>query len=287
MEGYLISVVIPHYNTYELLYRCLSSIPQRKDIQIIVVDDHSPNLHNLYNTIEEFKQVELVVLPINSGAGRARNEGLKIAKGKWIIFSDADDYFTEGAFDVFLRHINDTQDIIYYKVISKGSDNKTIESRDTKYNGLIDNYILKRPHSEDQLKYRYYVPWGKMVKNEFIRKHNISFEEIRYSNDVLFGLMSANLASSISAYCEIVYCVTNRKDSLTKDISEKAFMCRYEAAVRHNIFLKEIKASRYGAILFRYFLKSFRYGLPCTKKVLRIALESKVNLFAGISKLFI
>ena len=43
MRNYLYSIVIPHYNSPTLLQRMLDSIPQREDIQIIVIDDCSSN----------------------------------------------------------------------------------------------------------------------------------------------------------------------------------------------------------------------------------------------------
>src|SRR5690554_1026331 len=91
------SVIIPHKNIPDLLERCLQSIPIREDIQVIVVDDNSdPDKVNFL----EFpglnrKNTEVYFTKEGKGAGYARNVGLTKAKGKWLIFSDADDYFNE------------------------------------------------------------------------------------------------------------------------------------------------------------------------------------------------
>lgn len=85
------SFIIPHKNCPDLLQRCVDSIPDRDDVQIIVVDDNSDDEKKpaIYR-----RDVEIVLLDAehSKGAGRARNEGLKHAKGKWLLFADADDY---------------------------------------------------------------------------------------------------------------------------------------------------------------------------------------------------
>ena len=56
------SIIIPHKNSTVLLERCLKSIPCRKDVQVIVVDDNSENQEELNAVVGGFSQVELVVL---------------------------------------------------------------------------------------------------------------------------------------------------------------------------------------------------------------------------------
>lgn len=281
------SIVIPHFNSYSLLQRCLLSIPFSKDIQVIVVDDYSPNQSALINVIDKFKNVELIVMSKNSGAGKARNEGLRRVTGKWVIFADADDYFTDTAFDIFRDNAEKKVDIVYYKVIGKDSQTGELDARGSEYNRLINNYDPLKLSSVDMLKYRYYVPWGKMIRSDFIRNNKLQFEEVKYSNDVMFGMKLAHCANNIEVCDSSVYCITAAKNSLTRNKSESAFMCRYEVAVRQAVFLKKIKKSIYGALLFRFILKSTKYGCHCTRKVLKIGINAKVNFFAGARRILI
>ena len=96
---YTYSFIIPHHNSPELLNRCLDSIPKREDIQIIVVDDNSAE-----DKRPCVKRDDVEVIYIDAehtkGAGRARNYGLKAAKGKWLLFADCDDYYNDGFLDV-------------------------------------------------------------------------------------------------------------------------------------------------------------------------------------------
>ena len=87
------SIIIPHKNNLELLRRCLISIPNRTDIQRIVVDDCSAQ-----STVKELLKLEdnstkIILTTENKGAGYARNIGLKNAVGEWIVFADSDDTF--------------------------------------------------------------------------------------------------------------------------------------------------------------------------------------------------
>ena len=92
------SIIIPHKNIPKLLQRCLNSIPQRDDLEIIVVDDNSDP------SIVDFGQfpgagrsdVSFFFDKSGKGAGRARNIGLQHAQGKWLLFADADDFFKGG-----------------------------------------------------------------------------------------------------------------------------------------------------------------------------------------------
>ena len=83
------SIIIPHKNCPDLLKRLLDSIPERDDVQIIVVDDNSDE--GKKPSIDR-KDTEVILLDAerSKGAGRARNVGLEHAEGKWLLFADAD-----------------------------------------------------------------------------------------------------------------------------------------------------------------------------------------------------
>lgn len=93
------SFIIPHKNNPELLQRCIDSIPNRSDIQIIVVDDKSDYEKKIALMHEN---LEIIQLDENrsKGAGRARNVGLARVMAKWILFTDAGDFYDLGFMNV-------------------------------------------------------------------------------------------------------------------------------------------------------------------------------------------
>ncbi len=99
-----ISVIVPIYNTEDLLTRCLLSLQSQteKDIEFILVDDASVDgsrsiMEMFHNCDPRFKIVEL---PYNEGVSIARNKGLEAATGKYIGFVDSDDFVREDYFEI-------------------------------------------------------------------------------------------------------------------------------------------------------------------------------------------
>jgi len=99
----LISIIIPTYKRSEMLDRAINSALNQsyENIEIIVVDDNNPDTDYRKNT-EKFmqkynknKKIKYLKLHSNMGGALARNEGIKIAKGKYIAFLDDDDYFLD------------------------------------------------------------------------------------------------------------------------------------------------------------------------------------------------
>lgn len=90
-----ISVIIPVYNTERYLARCLESIINQslREIEIIIVNDGSPD--NSQQIIEQFAQRDgriIVINQPNGGLSKARNTGLSIAQGEYILHIDSDDW---------------------------------------------------------------------------------------------------------------------------------------------------------------------------------------------------
>ena len=108
------SIIIPHKNIPSLLRRCLDSIPERDDLEIIVVDDNSKE-----DTIRDLQTIhrnnlQIIYTKEGRGAGYARNVGISKAQGKWILFADADDYFEEIAFNTLDLFTNSKAQLVLF-----------------------------------------------------------------------------------------------------------------------------------------------------------------------------
>lgn len=109
-----------HYSAQEyprLLERCLCSIPTWDEIQIIIIDDNS-NSESVDFLIsgKRQKNTEVLFTKEGKGAGYARNIGLSHARGKWIIFADADDFFTADCFTILNEYMDSPHEVIYFNV---------------------------------------------------------------------------------------------------------------------------------------------------------------------------
>ena len=111
-----ISIIIPVYNAERFLKRCVDSVLMQtyKDFELILVDDGSKDGSGAMcdNIAAQDNRVH-VVHQKNEGAGAARNAGLTIAKGEYIVFVDSDDMIRQGYFEALSKH---DEDIVFVNV---------------------------------------------------------------------------------------------------------------------------------------------------------------------------
>ena len=209
------SIIIPTKNIPDLLQRCLESIPQRSDIEIIVVDDNSDreivDVKNYPGTNNQ--QVKIIFLPESKGAGYARNIGLTIAKGKWILFADSDDYFSEKFSDILDRYIHSEYDIIFLNY--ERVDSVTKEKIHVYRQSFITSKNLNDKLLENKLRFVMGPPWCKMIAHHLIKKYNVKFDEVAKHNDTMFSLKIGYYADRIYIDPEIAYYNTQREGSIT------------------------------------------------------------------------
>lgn len=123
-----ISVVIPTYNRPILLNRAIRSVLRQKDnhisIEVVVIDDCSLEKVNL----SEFKWDNIVYKRLirNSGPQEARNEGIFIATGDWIIMLDDDDEFLENTITDAISAIEKVDNKEHYPVFFFATSNGSI-----------------------------------------------------------------------------------------------------------------------------------------------------------------
>ncbi len=115
----LLTVIIPVFNQEKLVIRAIESIPSRKDIEIIIIDDGS--IDNTWNTLLDYrsenlnkKDIILLYNEDNKGVGYTVNRGYDNAKGKYVVLLGSDDYFTN-EFEESLKELDGT-DMIYFNL---------------------------------------------------------------------------------------------------------------------------------------------------------------------------
>jgi len=212
----LLTIIIPHKDTPTLLRRCIASIPNRQDIQTIVVDDHTENEKAVREVQEMFPAVTFIYKDKQVGAGFSRNTGLEKAEGEWIIFADADDYYDDN-FWVFLDSIelDASADIIYFKSRSIDLDTGKESNRADYYNGLVDRFLRHEWRSEERILLSYDVPWGKIMRNAVIQENTVRFPQMTVGEDTVFSVTLATKVRHVKAYNQVMYVVTSHLGSLT------------------------------------------------------------------------
>lgn len=208
------SIIIPHHNIPLLLSRCLKSIPERNDIQVIVVDDNSVDSDKIPILVPEINRnnVEYYRTTEGKGAGFARNIGLGQAKGKWLIFADADDFFTKEFVSIIDKYCCDNADIVFFNNRCCECDNIETELPST-----MTPVFEKFQSTKDERLFRmgYAMPWGKMIRRSLVVKNGIKFDETLVANDYLFSIKTGIKALKIKPVNEKLYVYTHRNGSLT------------------------------------------------------------------------
>lgn len=273
------SIIIPYRDTLDLLYKAVASIPDRKDIQVIIVDNSvKPLLDEQIPRKEQAKVVYITSDP-TMGAGRARNEGLKQVHGKWILFLDADDYFTDEAFETFDKYLTSTFDIIFFDADSINLKDGTRSDRHKDIHRYIQEFI--NTGNEDRLRYRFVNPISKMLKSEFVICSGIKFDETRVSNDVWFSVQTGHAAKTVTADPCKVYMITAGESgsSLTRKRTKENWFIRFQVSVRVNKFLKSVGKEQYRIRLLGFLNTAMKeFGIKEFFHFLIYALKNKESI---------
>lgn len=192
--------------------KCLESLIRQTyaNFEIIVVNDGSTDSSaEIVSKISD-KRIRLFNIE-NSGVSNARNFGLSKATGKFIAFVDPDDYVSEKYLEDMIIKMSDDVDLIVTGRIEV-SKNVSITSDKINYCGSI-NAIPKEFFSEGLC----HPIWGKLFKKEIIDRNNISFKNIKISEDSFFNLeyLTCSQRIIILPYSNYYYVKYDGNDNLT------------------------------------------------------------------------
>ncbi len=277
------SIIIPHKDSLDCLPRVLNSIPISNRIEIIVIDNSSIPIK-----IEDIRTDRNITLRYSSPerfAGGARNEGLKVATGKWLLFADADDFFTPSAFNVFYEYINEDADLIYFKSDSVYDDTLEPSDRNVLFNGYIDKY-LSGTSTELSTKLSFVVPWAKMIRRKLVEDNNIMFDEVVAANDVMFSTLVAYKSTRFKVDEREVYTITTRRGSLANRQDIVAITSRYHVALRRNRFLKTVGLNKSQGSIMVYLYKGLMFGTSVFFTFICEAISYRQNIFIGFRNWF-
>lgn len=238
----ILSIIIPHHNIPNLLERCLNTIPEREDIQVIVVDDNSDSNVVDFSVFPGLtrKNVEVILTKEGRGAGYARNIGMANAKGKWLLFVDSDDFLMNEFYDIISAYFDSDYDMLMFKAKSVDSDTLKITNRNENINLRIDQAISGL-YDVKEVALAVQSPWCRMIRRSFVEKEKIRFDEVMACNDAMFTTKVTCLASSIGFSKQIIYVVTQRTGSLwsSRKTNMNNYLTRLKIQIERNKYVKK------------------------------------------------
>ena len=278
------SIIIPHRASLNLLKRALDSVPDRDDIQVLIIDNTPYKIDFSLLQPNRTNKVLLCHSDIEKGAGHARNIGLKKATGEWLLFLDADDFFTQNAFEHFDKYIHTDYDIVYFSSTSMFSDTLKTANRHKYYAGVVNDYVLGKENAEDILRFTYSSPCSKLVRNKLIKDHAIQFDEVPASNDLMFSIKSGYMAKKIYANKFPAYCMTVNSGSLTNTITKKNSRSRFCVYIQQYKFMTAIGKPQYRFELMSVVIDSLQFGIKEFFWYIHTAQKEKVSIFLNFNK---
>lgn len=195
----LISIVVPVYNVEYYLQECLDSLINQtyQNIEIIIVNDESPD--NCLQIIEDYARKDARVKYIdqkNTGLSGARNAGINLSRGDFIMFVDSDDWIDVDCLEQMSKYAANHDLVLasyYREFINKSQIRKlncagfySSEFIQRRIVGLLEEE-LSDPSQADSL----VTVWAKIYKSDIIKRYSLQFistKEIGTSEDLLFNL---------------------------------------------------------------------------------------------------
>ena len=216
----LISVIIPVYNVEKFLMRCYKSIADQtySKLEIILIDDGS--VDNSGKICDEIAENDLRVKVIhkkNEGLGLARNTGLDMASGDYVVFVDSDDFVKKNYIEIMYKAIKENNADVsscgitqYYADGSQYEkpicDIKKFYSEKEEISRFLISMIGSLPEEGANNKIPMSV-WHQMYSMKIIKKYKLAFcsEREFISEDIIFQIDYFSKAKSVVLLEETLY----------------------------------------------------------------------------------
>ncbi|MCD8003264.1 MAG: glycosyltransferase [Clostridia bacterium] len=250
----LVSIIVPAYNSEKYIGRCIDSIlgQEYKNIELIAIDDGSTDKTG--QILDEYAASDERVRVFhreNAGVSASRNLGLDMARGKYIEFSDSDDWLTSDATKLLVRAAEDKgSDMIiadFYRVMGTRLSVKG----DIDDERLMDRVEFASFMVENPADYYYGVLWNKLYRRDIIERHKIRMDVMtNWCEDFLFNLEYIRFAETFYSLKSPVYYYVHRRGSLVSQGSNIGNTIKMKINVfeYYNKFYRDVYADDYDDI---------------------------------------
>lgn len=286
MSNTKVSVIIPVYNCAEYIGTTLKSVINQdfKDFEIIVIDDGSTDnsLQIINETLKDSDAVYKIIHQENGGVSVARNHGIDVSSGDYLVFVDGDDYILPNHLSRLYYGIEDFGLIQFVK-----KDGETLSNP----NNFDFEYISTDEFIKKELRMEILFNFFQlMYKADIIKNNNIRFTPgVVYGEDTEFALKALIHGRMIHISNEVTYYYIQRSDSAIRTTEFRRFdivdifenLVSYYRIYGKNDLANLIVTSRIPKAIFgnmNYFFYSC-YGFDEVMYVMK-----KRNLFSKLDK---
>lgn len=277
----VISVIVPVYNVQNYLKRCLDSLICQtfKKIEIILVDDGSTD--DSLSICQSYQKKDpriKIIIQENSGLSAARNSGLKMANGKYLMFVDSDDFVSRDYCKIALEGIKKYKcDILLFDLYYVVDGTKNLQTQKYK-SGILDkknamDIIIADSHVFNKI----------YVKSVFSK---IYFPVGKNYEDILTMYKLINKANKVAYEACSLYFYVQRKNSIMSSLSEKNLGFLLKANLERLSFYEENFPSLASLVEIEVLKASIRFLVYSSKNnEMNIIANKILNTNQNVSKL--
>lgn len=235
------SIIVPVYRVEQYLHQCIESVLAQtfKDYELILIDDGSPD--NSPQICDEYEAEHAQIRVFhqkNRGLSAARNKGMTLAEGKYIMFLDSDDFWDDiDALDHLYKNLYDSKvDILIM-------NSKKFYQNTNKYSVEKHHYDIEKNYGMRQLLQRnLYVAcaWDKIIKREFLRGNKLKFVEDQLSEDVEWCAKLLLCDPQVDYINESFYCYRQQNSlSITSNVGIRNLQNIADVIIKYSFYIED------------------------------------------------
>lgn len=226
-----VSIILPVYNAGKTIERTIQSVLNQtyKKIELIVINngsqDNTEEICNRYlknnSQIIKYKDIRI------PNVSKARNEGIRMATGKYLAFIDADDQFVNVSIEKLVEKANTTKAQIVtsgYKTLQTKKEYLIEQPKDIENTTNIQKYLetLKENYLFNEL-------WNKLYITSIIKDNNITFnEKFELGEDFIFNIDYIKYVGKAVYINETLYIYTESETGLKEKYRKNKFEIEYQ-----------------------------------------------------------
>ena len=271
------SIIIPVYNIEQYIKECLDSVFNQsfQNFEVIVVNDGTKD-----NSMDIVKNYNVKIInQKNKGLSSARNHGVQLAKGKYILFLDSDDYLEKDTLKEIHKSLKNNPDIVRFQIQEINENHKITKFKEEPFNNLSGEEAFKKI-----VNYHFVEnAWCYAIKRSYYLQGKYMFKEGTIHED--FGLIplviiKASIVNSIN-YIGYNYRIRNGSIMNNNDY-EKTKKKVNDFYAHYKYLVEEIDKTKINSKIFKSFIANSLLIKICElnkedyKKYLKKIKEDKV-----------
>lgn len=292
MDNIKVSVIVPVYNSCEYIGSTLDSIINQDftDFEVIVIDDGSTDnsLEIIRERLSSSSILHEIIHQDNMGVSSARNRGIEMANGDYMVFIDSDDCVRKNHLSELY---NGETDFSLVQLVKKDGDKFSNPHHFSK--GLISCHEFIKMELNMEMPFNF---TQLMYKTSIIKDNSIKFNsEVIYGEDTEFALKALSFGEEISLSNEVTYYYNQHEQSAIRTSELRRFevvklfedLAQFYKNQGKNDLANLITASRIPKAIFGnmnyFFYNNYDFD-EVIEKMKDLDLFTKLSKFEGNSK---